>query len=178
MREDAILTKKRSELLPVAFHRIRALIGLALVYFLYLVSVHLTVNLFYPNIHLSPQESLASAVQKQIVKEVASLRNIHTVLFSLDLGIGFLASAGGDKEMLISTYLREILRMPKDRGLRSQKVWCNFLLCGKYCITTRRCKIFLSSNVKNIRHEKTDGKIGERCSRYYEKIAFFFKVAM
>ena len=71
---------------------------------------------------LSPQESLASAVQKQIVKEVASLSYIHTVLSSLDIGKGFLATAGGDKEMLSSTYLSETLCMPKDCGLCCQKV--------------------------------------------------------
>jgi len=40
----------------------------------------------------------------------------------LDIAIGFLASSGGQTERPLKWYLHEVLKLPKERGLKSPTV--------------------------------------------------------
>ena len=52
----------------------------------------------------------------------SNLSDIYDSLTSLNIAISFLSSTGGRENMLVSDYLHQVLRMPKEAGLRSGKV--------------------------------------------------------
>ena len=57
-----------------------------------------------------------------IVDFRSSLSDVCDVLSSLDIAIGFLASSGGQAERPLKWYLHEVLKLPKERGLKSPTV--------------------------------------------------------
>ena len=62
-------------------------------------------------------------VEGQIVADFrSSLSDVCDVLSSLDIAIGFLASSGGQKERTLKWYLHEVLKLPRERGLKSPTV--------------------------------------------------------
>ena len=52
----------------------------------------------------------------------SSLSDVCDVMSSLDIVIGFLASSGGQPQRPLKLYLHEVLKLPKDRGLKSATV--------------------------------------------------------
>ena len=69
------------------------------------------------------QESISRFVEGQIIVDFrSSLSDVCDVLSSLDIAIGFLASSGGQGERPIKCYLHEVLKLPKERGLKSPTV--------------------------------------------------------
>jgi len=67
-----------------------------------------------------PQNSMSRAIESQIISDLrSSLSEICDVLSSLDIAIGFLSSSGGQTRMPLKWYLHEVLKLPRDRGLRS-----------------------------------------------------------
>ncbi|KAL9988411.1 hypothetical protein ACROYT_G002849 [Oculina patagonica] len=67
-----------------------------------------------------PQESISRVIEGQIIVDFrSSLTDICDVLSSLDIAIGFLASSGGQPERPLKWYLHEVLKLPKERGLKS-----------------------------------------------------------
>ncbi|XP_022796393.1 E3 ubiquitin-protein ligase rnf213-alpha-like isoform X3 [Stylophora pistillata] len=67
-----------------------------------------------------PQESISRVIESQIIVELrSSLSDVCDVMSSLDIAIGFLASSGGQPERPLKSYLHDVLKLPKDRGLKS-----------------------------------------------------------
>ncbi|XP_020630788.1 E3 ubiquitin-protein ligase rnf213-alpha-like [Orbicella faveolata] len=67
-----------------------------------------------------PQEPISRFVEGQIIVDFrSSLSDVCDVLSSLDIAIGFLASSGGQTERPLKWYLHEVLKLPKERGLKS-----------------------------------------------------------
>ncbi|KAJ7339392.1 hypothetical protein OS493_005787 [Desmophyllum pertusum] len=67
-----------------------------------------------------PQDSISRSVEGQIIGDLrSSLSDVCDVLASLDIAIGFLASSGGQPETSLKWYLHEVLKLPKERGLKS-----------------------------------------------------------
>nr|XP_058970756.1 E3 ubiquitin-protein ligase rnf213-alpha-like [Pocillopora verrucosa] len=67
-----------------------------------------------------PQESISRVIESQIINDLrSSLSDVCDVMSSLDIAIGFLASSGGQPERPLKWYLHEVLKLPKDRGLKS-----------------------------------------------------------
>ncbi|RMX46188.1 hypothetical protein pdam_00007847 [Pocillopora damicornis] len=67
-----------------------------------------------------PQESISRVVESQIINDLrSSLSDVCDVISSLDIAIGFLASSGGQPERPLKWYIHEVLKLPKDRGLKS-----------------------------------------------------------
>ena len=59
----------------------------------------------------------------QIISDLrSSLSEVCDVLSSLDIAIGFLSSSGGQTGMPLKWYLHEVLKLPRERGLRSPTV--------------------------------------------------------
>ena len=66
---------------------------------------------------------MSRAIESQIISDLrSSLSEICDVLSSLDIAIGFLSSSGGQTRMPLKWYLHEVLKLPRDRGLRSPSV--------------------------------------------------------
>ena len=66
---------------------------------------------------------ISAAVSAQILSDFhSSLSEVCDVLSVVQIALGFLSSAGGKPEMLLSEYLHHVLRMTGDTGLRSPKV--------------------------------------------------------
>ena len=77
---------------------------------------------------VSLKESISRVVESQIINDLrSSLSDVCDVMSSLDIAIGFLASSGGQPERPLKWYLHEVLKLPKDRGLKSATV-STFLL--------------------------------------------------
>lgn len=57
-----------------------------------------------------------------ILDELRHLNEVCDVKTSLEIAIGFLASSGGRPDQTITEYLHDVLRMPREKGLRSRKV--------------------------------------------------------
>ena len=77
---------------------------------------------------VSLKESISRVVESQIINDLrSSLSDVCDVMSSLDIAIGFLASSGGQPERPLKWYLHEVLKLPKDRGLKSPTV-STFLL--------------------------------------------------
>ncbi|XP_074628909.1 E3 ubiquitin-protein ligase rnf213-alpha-like isoform X2 [Acropora palmata] len=75
-----------------------------------------------------PQNSMSRAIESQIISDLrSSLSEICDVLSSLDIAIGFLSSSGGQTGMPLKWYLHEVLKLPRERGLRSPSAeqYCN-----------------------------------------------------
>ena len=69
------------------------------------------------------QESISRFVEGKIIVDFrSSLSDVCDVLSSLDIAIGFLASSGGQAERPLKCYLHEVLKLPKERGLKSPTV--------------------------------------------------------
>ena len=69
------------------------------------------------------QEPISRVIEGQIISDLrSSLSDVCDVLSSLDIAIGFLASSGGQKERSLRWYLHEVLKLPRDRGLKSPTV--------------------------------------------------------
>jgi len=69
------------------------------------------------------QEPISRVIEGQIISDFrCSLSDVCDVLSSLDIAIGFLASSGGQKERPLNWYLHEVLKLPKERGLKSPTV--------------------------------------------------------
>ena len=69
------------------------------------------------------QELISRVIEGQIISDLrSSLSDVCDVLSSLDIAIGFLASSGGQTEMSLRSYLHEVLKLPRDRGLKSPTV--------------------------------------------------------
>ena len=69
------------------------------------------------------QDSLSRAIEGQIISDLrSSLSEVCDVLSSLDIAIGFLSSSGGQTEMELKWYLHGVLKLPRERGLRSPTV--------------------------------------------------------
>ena len=69
------------------------------------------------------QEPISRVIEGQIISDFrSSLSDVCDVLSSLDIAIGFLASSGGQKERPLKCYLHEVLKLPKERGLKSPTV--------------------------------------------------------
>ncbi|XP_022803330.1 E3 ubiquitin-protein ligase rnf213-alpha-like isoform X2 [Stylophora pistillata] len=67
-----------------------------------------------------PQESISRVIESQIIVDLrSSLPDVCSVMSSLDIAIGFLASSGGQSKKPLKLYLHEVLKLPKDRGLKS-----------------------------------------------------------
>ncbi|XP_067057901.1 E3 ubiquitin-protein ligase rnf213-alpha-like isoform X3 [Acropora muricata] len=67
-----------------------------------------------------PQNSISRAIEGQIISDLrSSLSEVCDVLSSLDIAIGFLSSSGGQTGMSLKWYLHEVLKLPRERGLRS-----------------------------------------------------------
>ncbi|KAJ7339386.1 hypothetical protein OS493_005781 [Desmophyllum pertusum] len=67
-----------------------------------------------------PQDYISRVVEGQIIVDLrSSLSDVCDVLASLDIAIGFLASSGGQPGRLLKWYLHEVLKLPKERGLKS-----------------------------------------------------------
>ena len=76
---------------------------------------------FTPSVFL--KESISRVVESQIINDLrSSLSDVCDVMSSLDIAIGFLASSGGQPERPLKWYLHEVLKLPKDRGLKSATV--------------------------------------------------------
>ena len=72
---------------------------------------------------VSLKESISRVVESQIINDLrSSLSDVCDVMSSLDIAIGFLASSGGQPERPLKWYLHEVLKLPKDRGLKSATV--------------------------------------------------------
>ena len=66
---------------------------------------------------------MSRAIESQIISDLrSSLSEICDVLSSLDIAIGFLSSSGGQTGMSLKWYLHEVLKLPRERGLRSPSV--------------------------------------------------------
>ncbi|XP_015765613.1 PREDICTED: E3 ubiquitin-protein ligase RNF213-like [Acropora digitifera] len=75
-----------------------------------------------------PQDSMSRAIEGQIISDLrSSLSEVCDVLSSLDIAIGFLSSSGGQTEMELKWYLHGVLKLPRERGLRSPTAeqYCN-----------------------------------------------------
>ncbi|XP_068759451.1 E3 ubiquitin-protein ligase rnf213-alpha-like isoform X4 [Montipora capricornis] len=75
-----------------------------------------------------PQDSISRAIEGQIISDLrSSLSEVCDVLSSLDIAIGFLSSSGGQTGMPLKWYLHEVLKLPRERGLRSPTAeqYCN-----------------------------------------------------
>ena len=69
------------------------------------------------------QDSISRAIEGQIISDLrSSLSEVCDVLSSLDIAIGFLSSSGGQTGMQLKWYLHEVLKLPRERGLRSPTV--------------------------------------------------------
>ncbi len=69
------------------------------------------------------QESISRVIAGQIIVDFrSSMTDVCDVLSSLDIAIGFLASSGGQPEKPLKWYLHEVLKFPKERGLKSLTV--------------------------------------------------------
>ena len=69
------------------------------------------------------QEPISRVIEGQIISDLrSSLSDVCDVLSSLDIAIGFLASSGGQTETSMRWYLHEVLKLPRDRGLKSPTV--------------------------------------------------------
>ena len=69
------------------------------------------------------QDSLSRAIEGQIISDLrSSLSEVCDVLSSLDIAIGFLSSSGGQTGMQLKCYLDGVLKLPRERGLRSPTV--------------------------------------------------------
>ena len=69
------------------------------------------------------QDYISRVVEGQIIVDLrSSLSDVCDVLASLDIAIGFLASSGGQPERPLKWYLHEVLKLPKERGLKSPTV--------------------------------------------------------
>ena len=69
------------------------------------------------------QDSLSRAIEGQIISDLrSSLSEVCDVLSSLDIAIGFLSSSGGQTGMQLKWYLHAVLKLPRERGLRSPTV--------------------------------------------------------
>ncbi|XP_022801883.1 E3 ubiquitin-protein ligase rnf213-alpha-like [Stylophora pistillata] len=67
-----------------------------------------------------PQDPISRFIESQIILDLrSSLSDVCDVMSSLDIAIGFLATSGGQSEKLLKWYLHEVLKLPKDRGLKS-----------------------------------------------------------
>lgn len=73
-----------------------------------------------------PQVPLSPAVSTQILAEFHSLEDVCDFLKSLDIGISFLSSTGGQPETSLNYYVESVLRMPRPIRQFSQKA-------GQYC---------------------------------------------
>ena len=69
------------------------------------------------------QDSISRAIEGQIISDLrSSLSEVCDVLSSLDIAIGFLSSSGGQTGMQLKWYLHAVLKLPRERGLRSPTV--------------------------------------------------------
>ena len=69
------------------------------------------------------QDSISRATEGHIISDLrSSLSEICDVLSSLDIAIGFLSSSGGQTGMQLKWYLHGVLKLPRERGLRSPTV--------------------------------------------------------
>ena len=69
------------------------------------------------------QEPISRVIEGQIISDLrSSLSDVCDVLSSLDIAIGFLASSVGQTEKSLKWYLHEVLKLPRDRGLKSPTV--------------------------------------------------------
>ncbi|XP_022800358.1 E3 ubiquitin-protein ligase rnf213-alpha-like [Stylophora pistillata] len=67
-----------------------------------------------------PQESITRVIESQIIVDLrSSLSDVCDVMSSLDIAIGFLASSGGQPQRPLKWYLHEVLKLRKERGLKS-----------------------------------------------------------
>ncbi|XP_068731195.1 E3 ubiquitin-protein ligase rnf213-alpha-like [Montipora capricornis] len=67
-----------------------------------------------------PQEAVSRAIEAQVISDLrSSLSAVCDVLSSLDIAIGFLSSSGGQNTMPLKWYLHEVLKLPRERGLKS-----------------------------------------------------------
>ena len=72
---------------------------------------------------VSLKESISRVIESQIINDLrSSLSDVCDVMSSLDIAIGFLASSGGQPQRPLKLYLHEVLKLPKDRGLKSATV--------------------------------------------------------
>lgn len=80
--------------------------------------------MWFPTVSYSfLQEFISRVIEGQIVVDFrSSLSDVCDVLSSLDIAIGFLASSGGQSERPLKWYLHEVLKLPKERGLKSLTV--------------------------------------------------------
>ena len=60
-------------------------------------------------------------MSSQILDELHDLTDVFSVLYVLDVLIGFAVSIGGERDTMMHEYLHDSLKMPKDRGLVSPK---------------------------------------------------------
>jgi len=75
-----------------------------------------------------PQDAISRATEGLIISDLRSaLSEVCDVLSSLDIAIGFLSSSGGQTGMQLKWYLHGVLKLPRERGLRSKTAeqYCN-----------------------------------------------------
>ena len=69
------------------------------------------------------QDAISRAIEGQIITDLrSSLSEVCDVLSSLEIAIGFLSSSGGQTGMQLKWYLHGVLKLPRERGVRSPTV--------------------------------------------------------
>ncbi|XP_066499023.1 E3 ubiquitin-protein ligase rnf213-alpha [Hoplias malabaricus] len=61
-----------------------------------------------------PQEPLSSLNQSTLAQELQSYNDVCEALSTVELALGFLAMTGGDAQMQLCSYLKEVLQMAED----------------------------------------------------------------
>ena len=69
------------------------------------------------------KELIQGHIRTQIISELKDLRDVSDLLSILEMAIGFLSTAGGNREMKISDYLKTVLLLGEGKSSpKSKKV--------------------------------------------------------
>ncbi|XP_077869645.1 E3 ubiquitin-protein ligase rnf213-alpha-like [Saccoglossus kowalevskii] len=103
---------------------------------------------------LIPQVEIPHRPQREIMVDIRnnlSLPDLCTSIRAIDLAIGFLNSSGGKKDMLIHQYLQDVLRLPVDDGLLSEKArkssTLSHILSLWQLLVVEKAKQFINGNL-------------------------------
>ncbi|XP_048587615.1 E3 ubiquitin-protein ligase rnf213-alpha isoform X3 [Nematostella vectensis] len=98
-----------------------------------------------------PQESLSLAIQHQIASSYRSLQDLTEALTSLTIAITFLGSGGGKPDMPVSGFMRDVLSMPSDLGLRNRKA-------EEVCQLQHVVSLWFLLNIERAKHLMASGQ--------------------
>ena len=68
-----------------------------------------------------PKEPITGQICSQIRSEFKDLKDVTDVIKTLEITVGFLSISGGDPEMSIGDYCRDVLRLSEGKSRQKNK---------------------------------------------------------